>query len=103
MTTRLGVTKDSKIISAQSRLGFDNKNYYDFEFVIQSFASREQLSTTQSLGLQELEWDRILFTTLGIANGRLYALRIQTGENNLYTSKATIKSIQDSFECPEIL
>lgn len=27
-----------------------------------------------------LEWDRVLFTTLGVANQRLYELRLQTAQ-----------------------
>jgi hypothetical protein len=27
-----------------------------------------------------LEWDRVLLTTLGVANGRLYELRLQTAQ-----------------------
>jgi hypothetical protein len=103
MSTRLGVRRDSEIISAKCRLGPGGKKYYDIDFTIRSFASRQQMSTTQSMGFQELEWDRTLFTTLGISNNRLYELRVQAETGNRDTSKAKIQLIRESFECLEIM
>jgi len=101
MSTRLGVSRDAEIISAKSRIGKGNKNYYDIEFAIRSFASRQQLAITQAEGFQELEWDRKYSVTLGTANGRLYELRVQTNTSTSELSKELTRIIQDSFECIE--
>jgi len=90
MSTRLGVRKKSEIISVSSRKGTNNKEYYDFDFGIRSYASRQQLAITQVEGFQELEWDRRLYTTLGTAKGRLYELRIQTTSDNSENTKVRI-------------
>lgn len=47
---------------------------------IQSYASRSQLavSAAERNAAIELEWDRLLITTLGVANKRLYECRLQS-------------------------
>lgn len=81
MSTRLGVRRETEVISAVKRTAPDGKEYYDFVIALRSYASRSQLAITQEERVQELEWDRRLITTLGVANKRLYELRLQTGAN----------------------
>lgn len=49
--------------------------------------------------MQELEWDRRFITTLGVANKRLYELRIQTGGK---VNQDLVSSIQTSFRVKEL-
>jgi hypothetical protein len=49
-----------------------------------SFASRNQLAVTQREvdDATELEWDRRFLTVLGVANRRLYELRLQSSNES---------------------
>ncbi len=49
-----------------------------------------------------LEWDRTLSSVLGVANNRLYTLRLQTASGDYERDKATLASIMESFRCKEV-
>jgi hypothetical protein len=50
------------------------------QLCVRSYASRNQLAVSQKEidAGAELEWERRYLTTLGVANKRLYEMRIQT-------------------------
>jgi len=50
---------------------------YDFAFRLKSFATKNQYGLTEADRPQALEWDRVLSSTLVVANKRLYELRTQ--------------------------
>jgi hypothetical protein len=47
---------------------------------------------------QVIEWDRILTSALGTANGRLYELRMQCSVETFDNSEPTFKVVRDSFK-----
>lgn len=49
-----------------------------------------------------LEWDRRFITTLGVANKRLYELRLQTSSGTYEQDKPQIDLIQKSFKVVEV-
>jgi hypothetical protein len=102
MSTRLGVKRVGRVISAARRTGGDGQLYYDLDIQLQSYATRQQLAITQEERVQELEWDRRLLTTLGTANKRLYEMRVQTGTAKIDESRPKIREIQESFRCREL-
>mmetsp|Transcript_24278 Transcript_24278/g.67511 ORF Transcript_24278/g.67511 Transcript_24278/m.67511 type:complete len:261 (-) Transcript_24278:115-897(-) len=99
MSTRIGVRRETEVVSAQAREAPDGKSYYDIEVRIKSYATRSQLAVTQAERAQELEFDRRLITTLGTAQGRLYELRIQTSSDKYESLQGEIAKIQQSFRC----
>lgn len=101
MSTRLGVRRDSDVISAADRTGPDGNEYYDLQIRIKSFASRAQLAVTQAEidKAVELEWDRRLITVLGAANNRLYEFRLQTANSTYEKSKEPLLEMARSFTC----
>lgn len=110
MSTRLGVKRESDVVSSADRIGSDGNEYYDLQVALEerrilrdvfcadcmsmqvrmkSYASRAQLAVTQAEidAATELEWDRRLITVLGSANNRLYEFRLQTANSTYETSK----------------
>lgn len=69
-----------------------------------SYASRNPYVSTvnERMDGYGLEWDRRLLTTLGVANNRLYELRLQTRMDTWDGSKDRISSIFKSFRCFEV-
>ena len=69
-------------MSASERTGTDIDGepmiFYDVELRISSYATKNQYGLTEADRPQSLEWDRVLSSTLGVANQRLYELRFQT-------------------------
>merc|ERR1712224_192159 len=102
-STRIGVKKETQLISAYSRINSVGEEYYDLEFIARSFASRQQLAITQSEREQELEWSRKIFTSLSVNNGRLYEFRIQTEAAIEDTFDETIPFLRRSFECRPVV
>lgn len=102
MSTRLGIKREGEIISAASRTGPDGKQYYDISIRMKSFASRDAYVATQQEVMKSygLEWDRVLTTTLGVANKRLYELRLQTTADQAGSDR--FKRIMASFVCSEV-
>lgn len=104
MSTRLGVRREGSILSATSRAGSDGKTYYDVAIRMTSFASRNPYVATQAELMSEygLEWDRVFLTTLGVANKRLYELRVQSSVEAYDKDENGISKIRDSFTCKEV-
>lgn len=105
MSTRIGVRRTAKILSATTRTGADGKQYYDIQFSGQSYASTNQLAVTQN-EINEgviLEWDRRFWTVLGVANKRLYQLRLQVAEKDYEPQLDLFTGIAMSFQCKEVV
>jgi hypothetical protein len=69
-----------------------------------SYASRNPYSTTQEQVMSKygLEWDRQLLTTLGVANQRLYELRLQTPSKTFVEETDQVATILQSFKVKEV-
>jgi hypothetical protein len=86
MSTRLGVKREGEVLSATRREGPIDPDtgkprlYLDVDVRLRSFASRSPyvVSSQEMMEGFGVEWDRRLMTTLGVANKRLYSLRLQT-------------------------
>jgi hypothetical protein len=106
MSTRIGVRRESSVVSATERTaeGVDGEpaKFYDIKLRISSYATKNQYGLTEADRPQVLEWDRILTSALGTANGRLYELRMQTSADTLDTSEKTFNVVRDSFKPFEV-
>ena len=104
-STRIGVRRDAQLRSAALRTGAaDGRDYLDVEINVRSYAVTQQYGVTEAeRGPQQLEWDRRLLTTLGVANGRLYALRLQVSEARLDAARDTLRTIQESFRAFDVV
>ncbi|CAH9110295.1 unnamed protein product, partial [Cuscuta europaea] len=80
MSTRLGVRRESSILSSSSRVADDGRLYYQVEVNIKSYANNNELAVMPQDRVARLEWDRRYLSVLGVENNRLYELRIQTPE-----------------------
>jgi hypothetical protein len=92
MSTRIGVRRDGEVVSAEARREGD-AFYYDIATRFTSRASRNQLAVTQD-EIEDgvvTEWDRRYVTVLGVANKRLYQLRLQTAWDTYDLKKARIE------------
>jgi hypothetical protein len=49
-----------------------------------------------------IEWDRRLVTTLGVANNRLYELRMQSNSPTYDKDRALLDIIRESFTVKEV-
>jgi hypothetical protein len=97
-STRIGVRREATLLSATPREGADGAAYLDVEINVRSFAVEQQYGVTAAeRGPPVLEWDRRLLTTLGVANGRLYELRLQCNEANLAAVRDQFRTVQESF------
>jgi hypothetical protein len=85
-------------------VGDDGKLYYDIGVRIQSYASRQQLAVSEEerQGAMVQEFDRVLMTTLGTANRRLYEFRLQTPYRNFNKSREIHRTMAESFRCKEL-
>lgn len=102
-STRIGVRREAKLLSSAMRTGADGREYLDVEVNVQSFSSPQQYGVTAAeRGEQEREWDRRLLATLGVANGRLYSMRLQASEANLEAEREQFRLVQDSFKVYEV-
>ena len=105
MSTRIGVKREGEVVSAVPRTGSDGRQYYDLETRVKSYASRNQLAVTQT-EIDEgitLEWDRRYLTILGVANKRLYSLRLQTSSKVFEKDPERLLSVARSFTCKEVV
>ena len=98
MSTRLGIRRESEIIRSGEREGRDGRLYYDVAVRIRSFASANQYGLTQEERVQALEWDRTQLASFGVANRRLYELRVQVPSSKFAANEAQLQEILDSFE-----
>ncbi|XP_078446815.1 photosystem II reaction center PsbP family protein [Wolffia australiana] len=97
MSTRLGVRRESSILSTSSRVADDGKLYYQVEINIKSFANNNELAVMPQDRVARLEWDRRYLTVLGVENNRLYELRLQTPENVFLEEEDDLRKVMDSF------
>lgn len=57
----------------------------------------------QVMTTYDREWDRRLSTTLGVANSRLYELRLQSANDNFEdVSSSVVRAVQESFRVREV-
>ncbi|KAF8072453.1 PPD1 [Scenedesmus sp. PABB004] len=104
MSTRLGVRREGAILGAAARDGADGRTYYDIEIRMASYASRSPYVATQGELMADygVEWDRRFLTTLGVANKRLYELRLQTSSETYDADKPGLDVIRSSFKVVEV-
>lgn len=106
MSTRIGVRRESSVVSAVERTaeGVDGNpaTFYDIKLRISSYATKNQYGLTEADRPQVLEWDRVLTSALGTANGRLYELRMQTSADTFDASEKTFNVVRDSFKPFEV-
>lgn len=76
--------------------------FYDVKLRIASYATKNQYGLTEADRPQVLEWDRVLTSHLGCANGRLYELRMQTAAETYEKSEKTFNIMRDSFKPFEV-
>eukprot|EP00667_Euglena_gracilis_P012974 EG_transcript_13343 len=98
MSTRLGVRRESEVVSAVARPGqFNDKTYYDVVIRIRSYADANPLAATPQERPTYLEWDRHYLTTLTVANRRLYELRVEVPTQDLDAERDVLATIQQGF------
>ena len=56
----------------------------------------------QVMNTYDREWDRRLTTTLGVANSRLYELRLQSANDNFDSASGVVRAVQESFRVREV-
>ena len=78
LSTRIGVRRKSDVVNANERTGADGQLYYDVAVRVRSFVDSNPLSPNLEDRQEYQEWDRTMRTTLGVSNGRLYSLRLQS-------------------------
>lgn len=84
--------------------GKDGNTYFDIGVRLQSFASRQQLAAgeQQRLGAVEKEFDRALLTTIGVANQRVYQLRVQAPYKRFMNDTSLYDYMAESFRCKQV-
>ncbi|KAF3776888.1 PsbP domain-containing protein 1 [Nymphaea thermarum] len=97
MSTRLGVRRESSIISTSSKVADDGKLYYIVEVNIKSYANNNELAIMPQDRVTRLEWDRRYLSVLGVENNRLYELRLQSPENVFASEENVLRDVMDSF------
>uniref|UniRef100_A0A0F7GYX0 PsbP-domain protein 1 n=1 Tax=Goodyera fumata TaxID=1390594 RepID=A0A0F7GYX0_9ASPA len=97
MSTRLGVRRESRILSTSSRVADDGKLYYEVEVNIKSYANNNELAVMPQDRIVRLEWDRRYLAVLGVGNNRLYELRLQTPESVFVDEEKDLRQVMDSF------
>ncbi|KAL2941698.1 PsbP domain-containing protein 1 chloroplastic [Bienertia sinuspersici] len=102
MSTRLGVRRESNILSTSSKVADDGKLYYQIEVNIKSYANNNELAVMPEERLVRLEWDRRYLAVLGVENNRLYELRLQVPENVFQEEENELRRVMDSFRVNKI-
>jgi len=105
LSTRIGVRREGKVVDAVRREGEDGKAYYDVRVRIVSYASTSQLAVTFKEVEENMvkEFEREYLTTLGVANERLYSLRIQTSSAKYASDAERLDAIRTSFRVKEVV
>ena len=103
MSTRIGVRRESEVVSASERTSADGTLFYDVKVRIKSYATKNQYGLTEDDRPQVLEWDRVLLSSLGVDNQRLYELRMQTPAKSIEADADTLDVIQKSFKLIEVV
>ncbi|KAK8543045.1 hypothetical protein V6N13_136412 [Hibiscus sabdariffa] len=102
MSTRLGVRRESNILSTSSRVADDGKLYYQVEVNIKSYANTNELAVMPQDRVARLEWDRRYLSVLGVENNRLYELRLQTPESVFVEEENDLRQVMDSFRVNKV-
>ncbi|KAL0716657.1 hypothetical protein Bca4012_065979 [Brassica carinata] len=102
MSTRLGVKRESNILTTSSRVADDGKLYYQVEVNIKSYANNNELAVMPQDRVARLEWDRRYLAVLGVENNRLYSLRLQTPEKVFQEEEKDLRRVMDSFRVEKI-
>ena len=102
MSTRLGVRRESEVVESTFREAPDGKLYCDVMLRLKSYVNNNQYGITPEERVQYLEWDRILLATLGVANRRLYQLRVQTPTATFLDDVERLQTVRDSFRVMEV-
>ncbi|CAN0913587.1 PsbP domain-containing protein 1, chloroplastic [Linum grandiflorum] len=102
MSTRLGVRRESNILTTSSRVADDGRLYYQVEVNIKSFASNNELAVMPQDRVVRLEWDRRYLSVLGVENNRLYELRLQTPESVFVEEENDLRQVMNSFRVNKI-
>ncbi|OVA16718.1 Photosystem II PsbP [Macleaya cordata] len=102
MSTRLGVKRESNILSTSSRVADDGRMYYQVEVNIKSYANNNELAVMPQDRVTRLEWDRRYLSVLGVENNQLYELRLQTPENVFLEEENDLRRIMDSFRVMKV-
>ncbi|KAI4349887.1 hypothetical protein L6164_010430 [Bauhinia variegata] len=102
MSTRLGVRRESNILSTSSKVADDGKLYYQVEVNIKSYANNNELAVMPQDRVVRLEWDRRYLSVLGVENNQLYELRLQTPENVFLEEENELRQVMDSFRVNKV-
>lgn len=102
MSTRLGVRRESKILSTSSRVADDGRLYYQVEVNIKSYANNNELAVMPEERVVRLEWDRRYLSVFGVENNRLYELRLQAPESVFREAENDIRQVMDSFRVNKV-
>ncbi|XP_072996183.1 psbP domain-containing protein 1, chloroplastic [Typha latifolia] len=97
MSTRLGVRRESNILTTSSRVADDGRVYYQVEVNIKSYASNNELAVMPQDRIPRLEWNRRYLSVLGVENKRLYELRLQSPENVFLEEEKDLRDVMESF------
>ncbi|RAL53742.1 hypothetical protein DM860_015470 [Cuscuta australis] len=97
MSTRLGVRRESRILSTTSRMADDGRLYYQVEVNLKSYANNNELAIMPQDRVASLEWDRRYLSVFGVGNNRLYELKIQYPENVFSEVESGIHEVMNSF------
>ncbi|XP_050223992.1 psbP domain-containing protein 1, chloroplastic [Mercurialis annua] len=102
MSTRLGVRRESEILSTSSREADDGKLYYQVEVNIKSYANNNEMAVMPQDRVVRLEWNRRYLSVLGVENNRLYELRLQTPENVFLEEESDLRKVMESFRVNKV-
>lgn len=102
MSTRIGVKREPEVVESVFRDGPDGKLYCDVMLRLKSYVNNNQFGITPEERVQYLEWDRILLATLGVANRRLYQLRVQTPTATFLDDVERLQTVRDSFRVMDL-
>ncbi|XVE89533.1 hypothetical protein DITRI_Ditri20bG0004000 [Diplodiscus trichospermus] len=102
MSTRLGVRRESNVLSTSSRVADDGKLYYQVEVNIKSYANTNELAVMPQDRVPRLEWNRRYLSVLGVENNRLYELRLQTPESVFVEEESDLRQVMDSFRVNKV-
>uniref|UniRef100_A0A0C9S5G8 TSA: Wollemia nobilis Ref_Wollemi_Transcript_19328_1010 transcribed RNA sequence n=1 Tax=Wollemia nobilis TaxID=56998 RepID=A0A0C9S5G8_9CONI len=102
MSTRLGVRRESNVLSSSSRVADDGRMYYEIQVNVKSYANSNQLAVMPQDRIPQLEWDRRYLSVLGVENNCLYELRLQTPEKVFAQEENDLRQVMDSFRVVKI-
>uniref|UniRef100_A0A0F7CYP6 PsbP-domain protein 1 n=1 Tax=Erodium texanum TaxID=28960 RepID=A0A0F7CYP6_EROTE len=102
MSTRIGVRRESSVLSTSSRVADDGRMYYQVEVNIKSYANNNELAVMPGDRVARLEWDRRYLSVLGVENNQLYELRLQTPESVFLEEEYDLRQVMDSFRVDKI-